>query len=72
VSKVVSLRLRDDQVERLSRNARRMGRTPSTAAAKLLGQHIREREFPRIEFREGPGWSRAVCARDTVEALDGG
>jgi uncharacterized protein (DUF433 family) len=54
VSKVVSLRLKDDQVERLERAARRLGRTPSEAAAVLLEESLRQREFAFIEFRDSP------------------
>ncbi len=54
MSKVVSLRLKDTQVEALSRAARRMGRTPSEAAAFLLEEALRQREFAFIEFRDSP------------------
>ena len=54
MSKVVSLRLKDGQVERLQRAARRLGRTPSEAAALLLEEALRQREFAFIEFRDSP------------------
>ena len=54
VSKVVSLRLKDDQVERLERAARWLGRTPSEAAALLLEESLRQREFAFVEFRDSP------------------
>ena len=54
MSKVVSLRLKDDQVERLERAARRLGRTPSEAAAILLEESLRQREFAFVEFRDSP------------------
>jgi uncharacterized protein (DUF433 family) len=54
VSKVVSLRLRDDQVERLQRAARRLGRSPSETASLLLEEMLRQREFAFIEFRDSP------------------
>ncbi|MDO8689040.1 MAG: transcriptional regulator [Dehalococcoidia bacterium] len=54
MSKVVSLRLKDTQVEALARAARRMGRTPSEAAASLLEEALRQREFAFIEFRDSP------------------
>lgn len=54
MSKVVSLRLKDDQVERLRRAARRLGRSPSEAAALLLEESLRQREFAFIEFRDSP------------------
>lgn len=52
MSKVVSLRLRDSQVERLSRVARRMQRTPSETAAILLEESLRVAEFPHIVFKD--------------------
>lgn len=54
MSKVLSLRLKDDQVERLARAARRLGRTASETAALLLEESLREREFAFIEFRDSP------------------
>lgn len=54
MSKVVSLRLREAQVESLNRAARRLGRTPSEAASILLGEALRQREFAFIEFRDSP------------------
>ncbi len=52
MSKVVSLRLKGDQVERLERAARRMGKAPSSAAVVLLEEALRMRDFPFIEFRD--------------------
>jgi len=54
MSKVVSIRLRDDQIARLQRAARQLGRRPSEAAALLLEESLREREFAFIEFRDSP------------------
>ena len=54
VSRVVSLRLKDDQMERLERAARRLGRTPSEAAALILEESLRERDFAFLEFRDSP------------------
>ena len=45
MSKVVSVRLRDDQVERLARAARRFGQTVSETAAQLLEEALRQGEF---------------------------
>jgi uncharacterized protein (DUF433 family) len=59
MSKVVSLRLKDEQVERLGRAARRLGRTPSEAAAILLEEALRQAEFAFIEFRESPAGRQA-------------
>lgn len=54
MGKVVTLRLKDDQVERLERAARRLGRSSSSAAAVLLEEALRQRDFPFIEFRDSP------------------
>ena len=53
-SKVVSLRLREGQVERLQRLARRMGRTASETAAILVEEALRQSEFGIIESRDSP------------------
>ncbi|MDO8672639.1 MAG: transcriptional regulator [Dehalococcoidia bacterium] len=52
MSKVVSLRLKDEQVDRLNRAARRLGRSPSEAAALLLEEALRQRDFAFVEFRD--------------------
>ncbi len=52
MSKVVSLRLKEDQVQRLERAARRMGKAPSSAAVVLLEEALRLRDFPLLEFRD--------------------
>jgi uncharacterized protein (DUF433 family) len=54
MSSVVSLRLKDEQIERLRRAARRLGRSPSAAAALLLDESLRQGEYPFIEFRDSP------------------
>lgn len=54
MSKVVSLRLEDNQVERLERAARRLGCRSSEAAALLLEESLRQSEFAFIEFRDSP------------------
>src|SRR5215210_361670 len=54
MSKVVSLRLRDDQADRLARAARRLGRSPTETAALLLEEALRQREFALIQFRDSP------------------
>ena len=52
MSKVVSLRLKDEQIERLQRAARRLGRSPSEVAALLLEESLRQRDFAFVEFRD--------------------
>ncbi len=77
MSKVVSLRLKDPQLQRLQRAARRFGRTPSETAAILVDEATRQLEFAEIEFRDSPvgrqayvrgsrlaAWQVAWLARD--------
>lgn len=52
MSQVVSLRLKDNQMERLRKVARRMGRTPAEVSGLLLEEGLREVEFASIEFRD--------------------
>src|SRR5688500_3113700 len=52
MSKVVSIRLKDEQYEELLRVARCERRTPSATAAWLLDRELRERAFPLIEIRD--------------------
>ncbi|MSQ14705.1 MAG: transcriptional regulator [Dehalococcoidia bacterium] len=59
MSKVVSLRLSDDQIERLQRAGRRLGRSPSEAAALLLEEALRQREYAFIEFRDSAAGRQA-------------
>jgi hypothetical protein len=54
MSKVLSMRLRDEQMARLQRLARRLNRTPSETAALLIDEALREAEFAFIEFRDSP------------------
>jgi hypothetical protein len=51
MSHVVSMRLRDDQIERLRKQARRLGRTPSETAALFVEEALRMAEFAYVEFR---------------------
>ena len=52
MTKVVSLRLKDEQVDSLERKARRMGRSPSETAAILLREALLQQDFAFIEFRD--------------------
>ena len=54
MSHVVSLRLKDDQWNRLKRLARHIDQTPSGAAARLIEEALRMAEFAFIEFRNSP------------------
>jgi hypothetical protein len=52
MSKVVSIRLKDEQATRLARAARALDRTPSETIVLLLEEALRRREFAFIEFRD--------------------
>lgn len=52
MSKVISLRVRDPEVERLRRVARRLNRTPSEAAAILLDEALRMSDYAYLVFRD--------------------
>lgn len=54
MSRVVSMRLKDDQLRRLHRMARGLGRTPSETSALLVEEGLRRREFGHIDFRDSP------------------
>ena len=49
---VVSIRLRDDQLDRLKRFARRLGKSQSELGAQLIEESMRASEFANIEFRD--------------------
>src|SRR5262249_4332650 len=51
MSHVVSMRLKDSQMERLRRMARRLGRTLSETSAMLVEEGLRQAEFAGIDFR---------------------
>lgn len=59
MSQVVSLRLRDEQMERMKRLARRMNRTVSEASALLLEEGLRTTEHAFIQFRDSPAGRQA-------------
>src|SRR5438094_386053 len=52
MTEIVSLRLKDEQVARLQRAARQLGKTPTEVATLLLEESLRQREFAFIEFRD--------------------
>ena len=66
MSQVVSMRLQDNQVERLGRMARRLGRTPSETSALLLEESLRQAEFGHIEFRDSPVGRQAYIKGSTL------
>lgn len=51
-SAVVSLRVSEEQAERLQRKARQMGRLASETGAILLDEGLRRDEFAFIDFRD--------------------
>jgi uncharacterized protein (DUF433 family) len=52
MSKVVSMRLKEPQAERLARLAKRMRRSVSETAAMLVDEALRREDFPFIEIRD--------------------
>ena len=52
MTQVVSVRLREEQVDRLKRLARRWGKSQSEMGALLIEESMREAEFSLIEFRD--------------------
>lgn len=76
-TRVISMRLRHEQVDWLQRLARRFGRTPSETSALLVEEALRRAEFALIDFRDSPVgrqgyvqgstlavWEVVVLARD--------
>src|SRR4051812_23290536 len=66
LSRVISMRFQDNQVERLGRLARRLGRTPSEASVLLVEEALREEEFGYIDFRNSPGGRQAYVKGTTL------
>ena len=66
MSKVVSLRFKDAQIERLSRLARRLSRTPSETGALLVEEGLRRSEFAMIDFRDSPAGRQAYVQGSTL------
>jgi hypothetical protein len=52
MSRVISCRLGEDRLQRLPRAARAMNRSPGEAAAAMVEEGLRLREFPGLEFRD--------------------
>ena len=65
---VVSLRVSDEQVERLQRKARQLGRSPSETGAILLDESLRRDEFAFIDFRES-SVGRQACIQGSRLAV---
>ncbi len=54
MSRVISLRLQESQLERLERLARRLERPRNATAAVLIEEALRMAEFGQIYFRDSP------------------
>lgn len=67
MSHVVSIRLPDDQAERLERQAQRMHQPASEAARVLLDEALRQIEFPHIEFRDTSAGRQAYIKSRRVQ-----
>lgn len=77
MSQVMSIRFQNDQVVRLGRIARRLGKRPSETVSLLVEEALRTAEYSHIEFRDSPAgrqayvkgsglavWEVAMVARD--------
>ena len=63
-STVVSLRVSEEQAERLQRKAHRLGRSQSETGAILLEESLRRDEFAFIDFRDS-ALGRQACIQGT-------
>ena len=68
MSRVVSMRIRESQIARLRRMARRLGRTLSETGALLVEEGLRRTEFGHIDFRESAA-GRQACVQNTSLAV---
>ena len=66
MSRVISLRLRDEQVARLSQIARRFGRKPTEQLAQLVEEGLRMVEYTSIEFRDSIVGRQAYVSGSTL------
>jgi len=65
-SKVVSMRFAPEQIERLQRVARRMGRTGSEVAALFVEESMRRTEFAFVDFRDSAAGRRACITGSSL------
>lgn len=54
MSRVISVRLKDEDAKRIERLARRHSRSAGATASMLLREKLREEDFPFVEFRDSP------------------
>ena len=66
MSQVMSLRLQDEQVQRLSRIARRFGRKPTEQLAQLVEEGLRMADYASIEFRDSIVGRQAYVSGSTL------
>src|SRR5947209_13453467 len=66
MTQVVSMRLREEQVERLRRMARRLGRSVAETGALLTEEGLRRSEFAFIDFRDSPAGRQAYIQGSTL------
>ncbi len=59
MSKVYSIRVRDEQVRNLERLGRQLGRSPGETAGLLIEEGLRRTSFASIDFRDSPGGRQA-------------
>ncbi len=65
---VLSIRLTEQQLNRLAGFGRRIGKTPSESAAILIEESLRRSEFAFIEFRDSAAGRRA-CLQGSSLAI---
>jgi uncharacterized protein (DUF433 family) len=70
MSRVVNIRLTEEQVERLKQLAQRLGTSQSAAGALLIEEGLREAEFPLIEFRDSPVGRQAYLRGSTLSVWE--
>jgi uncharacterized protein (DUF433 family) len=68
MSRVLSIRLKEEQLERLKRFARRMGKSQSEIGALFIEEGMREAEFALIEFRDSAA-GRQACLKGSTLAV---
>ena len=59
MSQVMSIRFQEEQVARLGRISRRLGKRPSETVTLLIEEALRMGEHPQIDFRDSMGGRQA-------------
>ena len=68
MTQVVRMRFEEEQMKRLQREARRLGRTPGETGALLVEEALRRSEFAFLDFRDSPV-GRQACVQGTSLAV---